>query len=49
MIRNSVRIHENKPQIGSTPSSAFVAYKKNKEQGYKTVKKKNKTDCCKIL
>jgi hypothetical protein len=45
-MRPSIRIHESKPRIGSTPSSAFVAYEK---KGYTTVQVKNKTDCCKIL
>ena len=51
MMRPSIRIYESKPQIGSTPSSAFVAYEKNKlkDGGVRSVKIKEKTDCCKIL
>lgn len=50
-MRLSVRIHESKPQIGSTPSSAFVAYERNKNRRTEVrfVRMKEKIDCCKIL
>jgi hypothetical protein len=49
-MRPSIRIHESKAKIGSTPSSAFVAYEKNKQQEAKSVTiKAKKSNCCLIL